>query len=87
VKAFASFREMLGSEQELNLPGTASTETVLAALARSNQRFAKEAFDTPGRLKDHVWLMRNRRRIGPDSMKEALEEGDEIVIFPPVSGG
>jgi molybdopterin synthase sulfur carrier subunit len=87
VKAFASFREMLGSELELDLPDGSSAEALVTALAASNLRFSSEAFDTSGQLKDYVLLMRNRRRMDHDSLKETLSEGDEIAIFPPVSGG
>ncbi|NPV61513.1 MAG: MoaD/ThiS family protein [Methanotrichaceae archaeon] len=87
VRAFASFREMLGSELELDLPDESSVQELLDALASLNPRFCSEAFDRSGLLKDYVLLMKNRKRLDRDSMNQALEDGDEVAVFPPVSGG
>lgn len=87
VRAFASFREMLGSELELDLPDESSVQELLDALASLNPRFGSEAFDRSGLLKDYVLLMKNRKRLDRDSMNQALEDGDEVAVFPPVSGG
>jgi molybdopterin synthase sulfur carrier subunit len=87
VRAFARFREMLGSELDLNLPEGSSVQALLDALASLNPRFGSEAFDCSGLLKDYVLLMKNRKRLDHGCMDEVLEDGDEVAVFPPVSGG
>ncbi|RBI61548.1 molybdopterin synthase sulfur carrier subunit [halophilic archaeon] len=41
-----------------------------------------------GRLRDHVNLLRNGTNVAnEDGLATELEEGDELALFPPVSGG
>ncbi|WP_433625501.1 ubiquitin-like small modifier protein 1 [Halomicrococcus sp. NG-SE-24] len=41
-----------------------------------------------GRLRDHVNLLRNGTNVAnEDGLGTELEEGDELALFPPVSGG
>ena len=41
-----------------------------------------------GVLKSHIVLMYNRERIDSEDAAEiAVEDGDEVVLYPPVSGG
>ena len=88
VRAFASFREILGREKELDVEEGSTIRDFLDQLAIDNTRFKDEAFDESGRLRDYVLLMKNRKRIDPDEdLLTKLKEGDELAIFPPVAGG
>ena len=41
-----------------------------------------------GRLRDHVNLLRNGTNVAnEDGLATELEQGDELALFPPVSGG
>jgi molybdopterin synthase sulfur carrier subunit len=88
VLAFASFREILGKEQELPLKEFATAKELLEELAKANPKFKEAAFDESGALRDYVLLMINRKRIdsGQD-LSRPLQEGDELAIFPPLAGG
>ncbi|MDV0444281.1 MoaD/ThiS family protein [Methanorbis rubei] len=87
ILAFAKFREQFG---EKNMITTDSGATVLAAL----EKFAEiipaargELFEE-NRLRGHVIIMYNRERIDSEEAAEiTVGEGDEIVLYPPVSGG
>ena len=88
VRAFASFREILGREQEIDMRPGSTVSDLLSDLARTNRRFKDAAFDDSGRLKDYVLLMKNKKRIDPlQDLTIELTEGDEIAVFPPVAGG
>jgi molybdopterin synthase catalytic subunit len=77
VKFFASLREAAGhSEIEWELADGATVETLVAHLCNT----------LPG-LDDHVnraWVAVNRRYA---SLGLTLQNGDEVALFPPVSGG
>ena len=85
VRAFASFREILGREIVLDLKEGATVQDLLRVLAEANKEFKEAAFDRSGAVRDYVLLMKNKKRI--DSPHEELCAGDEVAIFPPVAGG
>jgi molybdopterin converting factor subunit 1 len=77
VRFFASVREAVGrSEMECELAEGATVETLLAHLGKS----------LPGleEWSDRVWIAVNRRYA---SREAPLQDGDEVALFPPVSGG
>ncbi|HQD27265.1 MULTISPECIES: ubiquitin-like small modifier protein 1 [Methanoculleus] len=86
VKAFARFREILGSDLLVDLPDGATMAAVLAALRDRAGDNGDAIFDETGALRAHVILMRNGRRVKRDD-PDPLADGDEIAIFPPVAGG
>ncbi len=77
VKLFASLREAAGrSEIEWELAEGATVETLLAHLRATLPGLASRA--------DRAWIAVNRRYASPET---ALQDGDEVALFPPVSGG
>ena len=84
VRLFASFRELVGaSEVEVELNAGDTLRDVLLEVF-------KDAFDkifedaSAKKLRDYVVVLRNRRHV---HIFTKLEDGDEISIFPPASGG
>jgi MoaE-MoaD fusion protein len=77
VRLFAMQRELAGTrELELVLPGGATIEDAWAALVERHPALA------PGRAA--VRFARNAVYAPPET---SLEEGDEVAMIPPVSGG
>ena len=77
VKFFASLREAAGcSETEWELADGAALEELVVHLAET----------LPGLDKwlDQAWVAINRCYAAPETI---LQEGDEVALFPPVSGG
>jgi len=88
VRGFASFREILGREQDLEIGEGATAADLLEMVASGNKRFKEAAFEESGQLRDYVLLMINRKRIDPlQDLAMELREGDELAVFPPVAGG
>jgi len=88
VKTFARFRELVGTDLEVELP---EGSTVLDAVTRvvSANSMAKEALlDENGAIRSHVIVMVNTRRLpNRNREQELLRDEDELAIFPPVAGG
>jgi molybdopterin converting factor subunit 1 len=77
VRLFASLREAAGrSELELDLPSGASAEDAWRALARSHPPLAAKRPSLAASV---------NRRYAPFDTR--LDDGDEVVFIPPVSGG
>lgn len=87
IRAFAKFRELFGAETGVSVPAGASVYDGLGIFAEMKPDAKSELFDEGG-LKPHIVLMYNRERIDSEDAKGiTLEDGDEVVIYPPVSGG
>ena len=88
IKAFARFREIIGSENTLELDDGTSVLTALKKLSAGSKDFRDACFDKEGTIASHVVLMINSKRIsGRDREAVVLHDGDELAVFPPVAGG
>jgi MoaE-MoaD fusion protein len=77
LKYFAVVRERVGcSEETLELPGGATVADLWSAL--------EQRYDALRALRPHVRVAVNMEFAGD---AEALREGDEIALIPPVAGG
>ena len=87
VKAFARFGEVLGKELDLELDAKSDIDGMLSALCAS--RDAHDLiFDESGTIRDYVNILKGGLHIRSlDGVRTALEDGDEVAIFPPVTGG
>ena len=85
VRLFASFRELVGAsevEVELNAEDTL-WDVLLKVFEGACEKIFEDA--SAKKLRDYVVVLRNRRHVQDIFTK--LENGDEISIFPPASGG
>ncbi len=77
VRLFASLRESAGQERvTLTLPDGATVRDAVHALTQQFPALADAA--------NAIYAAVNNRYVAPDT---PLREGDEIALFPPVSGG
>ena len=84
VRLFASFRKLVGAsevEVELNA-GDTLRDVLLKVFEDACDKIFEDASAT--KLRDYVIVLRNRRHV---HIFTKLEDGDEISIFPPASGG
>ena len=77
VLFFGQLKDFIGrSSDEIELPAGASLETVFQHYSSQEPRLA--------RMAGSVAMARNQRFAHPS---EAVEDGDEVALMPPVSGG
>ena len=85
VKFFANFREFTGA-RELEMNGDTIGE-VLQNLCMKYPGFEKMMFEGEN-LRPYINIFLNGRNVQDHSgLKTMLHAGDEIALFPPVSGG
>jgi ThiS family. len=90
IKFYARFQEYFGSEiiKEIDNNSTDTLKSIAKSVTEDNPEGQAFIFDDAGNFYDYVILMKNGERIYSDNADEIfVEDGDEIRIFPPVSGG
>jgi molybdopterin synthase sulfur carrier subunit len=88
VRAFARFREIAGEKTCFDLKEGSTISDLLIAISRSHPELASDLFRSDGTVGDGVTILRNRKGLDlSDLSKTALEEGDEVALLPPFSGG
>jgi len=76
VLGFARLRELLGSSRDVELPPDATVATLWNVLASTCGALPE--------LAESTRIARNGRIV---NLSEALTEGDEVALLPPVGGG
>lgn len=77
VRFFAALKEIVGGDAfEIDLEEGASVGSVLAHFEREHPTF--------GRYRGRLLTARNLEYVREE---EPLDDGDEVAVFPPVSGG
>ena len=88
VKTFATFREVMDSQIDVELPEGATIRILLDELTGRYGGLKELMFAAPETLRDFVNILKNGRNIhylaGLDT---PLDDGDVITMFPPVAGG
>jgi molybdopterin synthase sulfur carrier subunit len=88
IRFFARFRELLGAEITVEPAAGTVLAGLIREVVRGNGEGYQAIFDERGAFREHVILMRNGKRIeAADAEKVEVAGGDEIAVFPPVSGG
>jgi molybdopterin synthase sulfur carrier subunit len=88
VRAFAGFRDVMGERTSYVLPENSDLSALLSLIASRSEESRILLFDDQGRLRGHVILMVNRKRVSRDAIGAlSLSDGDEVALYPPVAGG
>jgi len=88
IKAFATFREVMDSQFDLDFLQGATIRTLLEDLIERYEGVGELMFASPGTLRDFVNILKNGRNIHfLGGLDTPLDEGDVIALFPPVAGG
>ena len=87
IRAFARFREDFGERNELTVAESCTLPAALRELV-ARKGHADTLFEEDGSIRDFVLVMVGGRRLAPEERAACvLTGGDEIIIYPPVSGG
>ena len=88
-KLFADLSEAAGTkEADVSVAAGATVGDALDALVESHPDLRERVLDDDGDLLDHVNLLRNGTNIhNENGLATEVEAGDELALFPPVSGG
>lgn len=90
VRAFARFREIAGEETCFDLKEGSTLRDLLKDISASHPELVDDLLSSgrAGAVGDGVTILRNRKGVDlSDLSKTALEEGDEVALLPPFSGG
>jgi molybdopterin converting factor small subunit len=88
VKALRPFSEGLGaSDLTLDRPDGETIEELVRALATEHPEFAKQALEADGSIALTLNLMVSGSPVGEDDLSRSIKDGDEVLMFMPLSGG
>ena len=90
ITFFARFKETFGSNRVIKCDDTEQLclKDVLVKLCRETPGGCKVLFDNDRDLLDSVLIMHNKKRVPTEEADTfLLEDGDSIILYPPVSGG
>ena len=86
VKYYNIVADFLGRREERReMAASATIRDFMNSLATESTSFQKLAFTTEGQVSGHVRLFRNGQAVL--DLGEPLVEGDELRVFPTISGG
>lgn len=92
ITVFARFKETFGGLRKLEISEDKcrdfSVKDALIKLCSETEGGYEVLFDSDEEILDSVLLMHNKKRISAgDADDIIIQDGDGIVLYPPVSGG
>lgn len=88
-KLFADLSEVAGDRTvEVDVEPGDTVDDALSALLSARPALRDRVLDEDGDLREHINVLRNGTDVaGDDGLATELDAGDELALFPPVSGG
>jgi molybdopterin synthase sulfur carrier subunit len=88
-KLFADLAEVAGDREiRVDVPSDATVGDALEALFEARPSLRDRVLDDAGSVADHINVLRNGENVyAADGLETSLSSGDELALFPPVSGG
>lgn len=89
-KLFADLSDITGSNTvSVDIDGGATVGDALDALFAAYPDLEDRVLDEEGTVAEHINLLHNGTNVftQADGLDTPVEEGDELALFPPVTGG
>ncbi|USZ67286.1 MoaD/ThiS family protein [Halorussus salilacus] len=88
-KLFADLAEIAGGKRvDVDAEPGETVGAALSALVEEHPGLGERIYDDSGDLREHINVLRNGANVHTeDGLETELDEGDELALFPPVSGG
>jgi molybdopterin synthase sulfur carrier subunit len=89
-KLFANLAETAGQKEvDVAVDPGATFGDAFDALLAAHPELRDEVLNEDGEISDHIRVLRNGDNpfVEDEGHDTILEEGDELALFPPVSGG
>lgn len=88
-KLFADLAEVGGDRRiDVDVESGATVGDALDALLADRPALQDRVLDEDGDLREHINVLRNGENVRRvDGLETELASGDELALFPPVSGG
>lgn len=89
-KLFADLAEVAGDRHvEVDVEGNATVRDAFEALLADRPPLRDRVLDEEGDLREHINVLCNGQNVFSEraGWETELSEGDELALFPPVSGG
>lgn len=89
IRAYATLREIIGSrETAFSLPLGETVRGLLENLCSAYPGLRQHLFDSAGRTKPHIIILKNGRNIASlQQLDTPIDDNDVVALFPPVAGG
>jgi MoaD family protein len=88
VRAFANFQSIWGAQKNIIITQGQTVRDLLEILFEKHSDFRTEVFNFKGQLSEHIDIIINGRTIGHTTeLTTKLQDGDQVFIFPALSGG
>lgn len=88
VRAFATFREIMDSQIDMDLHEGATIRVLLDELTKRYEGLGEMIFERPAIIRNFVNILKNGRNVHfLAGLETPLNEGDVIALFPPLAGG
>jgi molybdopterin synthase sulfur carrier subunit len=88
-KLFADLAEVAGDREiRVDVGPDATVSDALDELFEARPALRDRVLDDSGAVADHINVLRNGENVQTaDGLETTLADGDELALFPPVSGG
>ena len=76
------------AEETITLPeGTSLRDALMCLAQRHGDPLREMLFESEEDVSLHLVIFRNRRLMGPDQHDAPLSDGEQLMLFPAISGG